>query len=141
MAFADEPPPEPDDGPRCESDFFDWEDASASPPPDAVGLVVEVADVMATFAAERLVRVDRMRREALVDAERHGSGLTEVVARSIRLELACALRVTEHAAGELLGLAEAVVHRYPAVLELTHRQTLRRPPRTIHPYLPNHRRR
>ena len=115
MAFDDEPPPEPDDGPRCESDFVEWE-AEAARGPDAVGLVVEVADVMATFAAERLVRIDRMRREALADAERHGLGLAGVVARSIRLELACALRITEHAAGELLGLAEAVVHRYPAVL-------------------------
>ena len=63
------------------------------------------------------MRVDRMRREALADADRHGLGLAGVVARSIRLELACALRITEHAAGELFGLAEAVVHRYPAVWE------------------------
>ncbi|WP_344059731.1 HNH endonuclease signature motif containing protein [Microbacterium pumilum] len=116
MEFDDEPPPEHDDEPRWESDFSDWPSTGADAP-DAVGLVMEVADVIAVFAAERLVRVDRMRREALAHAERYGWTMTDVVARSIRLELACALRITEHAAGDLLGLAEAVVHRYPPVLE------------------------
>lgn len=40
-----------------------------------------------------------------------------MVERSVRLELAAGLRITEHAAGTLLGNAEALVHRYPAVLE------------------------
>ncbi|WP_127818030.1 HNH endonuclease signature motif containing protein [Microbacterium sp. CPCC 204701] len=86
------------------------------PVPDALDLVVEVADMMAIFAAQRLARVDAMRRVALEDAARHGRELTEVIERGVRLELAAALRITEHAAGELLRRAEALVHRYPAVL-------------------------
>jgi hypothetical protein len=96
--------------------FFDPEHPDR-PIPDAVDLVVEVADMMSVFAAQRLERVDAMRREALTDAARHGRELTEVVERGIRLELAAALRITEHAAGGILALAEAVVWRFPAVLD------------------------
>ena len=92
------------------------EPALEIPVPDAVDLVVEVADMMAVFAAQRLARVDAMRREALEDAARHGRELTDVIERGVRLELAAALRITEHAAGELIRQAEALVHRYPAVL-------------------------
>ncbi|WP_241245877.1 HNH endonuclease signature motif containing protein [Microbacterium sp. 4R-513] len=80
-------------------------------------MVVEVADVMSVLAAQRLARIDAMRREALAEAERFGRQLNEVAHRSVRLELAAGLRITEHAAEELLRLAEAVVHRYPAVLD------------------------
>ncbi|SIT82907.1 HNH endonuclease signature motif containing protein [Microbacterium sp. RU33B] len=83
---------------------------------DAVDRVVEVADMMAVFAADRLVRVDALRLEACAEAERFGRGLTGVVERSVRLELAAALRITEHAAGDLMAAAEALVHRYPAAL-------------------------
>ena len=57
-----------------------------------------------------------MRREALTDAVRHGRQLTEVVERSVRLELAAALAITEASAGMLLAQADALVNRYPAVL-------------------------
>ena len=86
------------------------------PVPDALDLVVEVADMMAIFAAQRFARVDAMRREALEDAARHGRELTDVIERGVRLELAAALRITEFAAGELIRQADALVHRYPAVL-------------------------
>lgn len=86
------------------------------PVPDALDLVVEVADMMSVFAAQRLARVDAMRREALEDAARHGRELTDVIERGLRLELAAALRITEHAAGDLICQAEALVHRYPTVL-------------------------
>lgn len=95
--------------------FFDPE-VPVVPVPDALDLVVEAADMVAVFAAQRLARVDAMRREALEDATRHGRELTDVVERGVRLELAAALRITEHAAGEMLHHAEALVHRYPAVL-------------------------
>jgi hypothetical protein len=84
--------------------------------PDEVDRVVEVADMMTVFAAERLVRVDQMRREALAAATRNGRVLTDVVERGIRLELATALRITEHAAGTLLTFAEATLHSFPSVL-------------------------
>lgn len=85
--------------------------------PDALDRVVEVADMIAVFAAQRFVRIDAMRREALDDAAVTGRPITDVVERSLRLELAAALRVTEHAAGGLLAQAEALVHRYPSVLD------------------------
>lgn len=93
-------------------DIADW----APPVPDDVGLVTEVAGLMAVFAAERLERVDALRCNALAEAGRYGGGVPEVVARSVRLELAAALRVSEHTAGLLLAHAEAMVHRYPAAL-------------------------
>lgn len=103
-------------GRRDNGDTFLEPESYELPTPDAVDLVVEMADVMAAFAAQRLARIDAMRREALRDAERDGVALTEIVDRSIRLELAAALRITEHRAGELLRRAEALVHRYPRVL-------------------------
>ncbi|MDY0910930.1 HNH endonuclease signature motif containing protein [Microbacterium sp. CFBP9034] len=84
--------------------------------PDAVDLVVEVATMMSVFAAQQLERIDAMRCEALADAVVRGSRAAEIVERGIRLELATALRVTDHAAGELLARAEALVHRYPQML-------------------------
>ncbi|MGA7148009.1 MAG: hypothetical protein WBX17_05925, partial [Microbacterium sp.] len=62
--------------------------------PDDVDRVTEVADMMAVFAAQRLVRVEAMRRNALADAARYGGAVQAVVERSLRLELAAALRVT-----------------------------------------------
>ncbi|MFC8681811.1 DUF222 domain-containing protein [Microbacterium ureisolvens] len=84
---------------------------------DEVDLVVEAADMMTILAAQRLERIDAMRQEALREATCNGRVLTEVVERGIRLELAAALRITEHAAGDLLAFADALVHSYPAVLE------------------------
>lgn len=95
--------------------FFDPEIPEV-PIPDALDLVVEVDGMMAIFAAQRLERLDGLRREALADAARHGRVLTDVVERGIRLEVAAALRITEHAAGEMIRLADAVVQRYPQVL-------------------------
>jgi hypothetical protein len=87
------------------------------PVPDAVDLVLETATVMASLAAERLVRIDAMRRDLLAEAVGRGAGSLEVVERSIRLELAAAMRITEYAAGRLLLQAEALVSRYPTALE------------------------
>lgn len=84
--------------------------------PDELDLVIEAADMMTVLAAQRLVRIDAMRREALRDAARDGRDLTAVVERGVRLELAAALRITEHAAGDLLSFSQAMVHSYPAVL-------------------------
>lgn len=86
-------------------------------PPDAVGLVVECADLMAVFAADRVRRVDAYRRETLDEVSVFDGALDSVLGRSMRLELASALRITEYAATELLGFAEALVQRYPAALD------------------------
>lgn len=53
------------------------------------------------FAAQRLTRIDVMRRESLTEAAGRGEGATDIVERSIRLELA-----TEYAAGRLIMLAD-----------------------------------
>ncbi|MCW3493378.1 HNH endonuclease [Microbacterium sp. SSM24] len=88
----------------------------APPVPDDVELVTEVAVMLSVFAAEQLVRIDALRRRALADGGRYGGGAAEIVERSVRLELAAALRITEAAAGILLAQAEAMVSRYPGAL-------------------------
>lgn len=94
-----------------------WTEDCLPPVPDAVDLVVEVASMMSVFAAERLERVYAMHRDALDDAARHGVELTDVVERGIRLELGSALRITERAAGDLIARADALVRRFPSMLE------------------------
>ncbi|WP_141933003.1 HNH endonuclease signature motif containing protein [Microbacterium sp. SLBN-146] len=89
---------------------LDW------PVPGPLEVVQDLDGVMAGFAAERLLRVDELRDFHLARAGAAGRVLTDVVLRGLRLELAGALRITEHAAGRLIGLAEAVVNRYPEVL-------------------------
>ncbi|WP_245244286.1 HNH endonuclease signature motif containing protein [Microbacterium terrae] len=58
-----------------------------------------------------------MRRSAVADAARYGGACVEIVERSVRLELAAALRLTESTAARLLHLAEALVGRYRIALE------------------------
>lgn len=83
----------------------------------ALDAVTEVAAAMSSLAAERLMRVSVMRARVLKEAALAGRTLTGVVERAVRLELATALRVTEYAAADLIGFAEAMVERYPVVLE------------------------
>ena len=95
--------------------------------PDDVDLVTEVADMITVFAAQQMRRVDAMRRNALAAARRDGGAVDAVTERSVRLELAAALRITEHAAADLMARAEALVHRFPAVLDsLAHARTTTR---------------
>ncbi|NNH02918.1 DUF222 domain-containing protein [Microbacterium ulmi] len=72
--------------------------------------------MLAIFAAERYSRVDAMRREAVREAELRGLR-GDVVERSVRLEIAAALRITERSAGMLLARAQALVERYADALE------------------------
>ncbi len=79
-----------------EGDVREWDAEVAGwvpPRPDAVALVMEAADLEAVFAAQRFARVDDLRLEALDDVTRYGGGSRELVMRSLRLELAAALRV------------------------------------------------
>ena len=50
-------------------------DVEGAPVPDVVDLVLEAATMEAVFAAQRLVRVDAMRRELLADAAGRGAGV------------------------------------------------------------------
>jgi hypothetical protein len=110
MFFDDDPPDDDDPG----RDYGDVHEASV---PDAVDLVLEVATMLSVFAAQQLRRVDAMRREALAEAVGRGSGVREIIDRGIRLELAAALRITEYAAAELIVRADALVHRFPQMLD------------------------
>lgn len=85
--------------------------------PDTLDHLIEVAGMVTMQAAQRLIGVDVLRREALADAARHGRVLTGVVERSVRLEIAAALRITEAEAGAMLTMGEALVDRYPGVLD------------------------
>ncbi len=85
--------------------------------PDAVDLVLETATMLAVFAAERLRRIEAMRREELAAIVGRGSGAVEMAERSIRLELSAGMRITEYAAGRLLLQADALVNRYPNALD------------------------
>ncbi|WP_229382080.1 HNH endonuclease signature motif containing protein [Microbacterium schleiferi] len=108
---------DPHDAGVYEGDVCDFDDEVGwvPPQPDAVALVLEVATMEAVFAAQRLARIDQLRLEALDDVTRYGGGSRELIERSVRLELAAALRITENQAGMLMYRAQALVHRYPTV--------------------------
>ncbi|WP_307217466.1 HNH endonuclease signature motif containing protein [Microbacterium sp. SORGH_AS_0888] len=116
VAFLERFDGEPSDdelfGGACVDDVLpaDW-DAG----PDALGEVLEAETMMAVFAAQRLLRVERMHREALRGVPARYGAVSEIAERSVRLELAAALRMTETAAAALIRVACAVVERYPAV--------------------------
>lgn len=112
MPERDFDPPDPDDPVVDGSEFAEW-----MSPPDVVDLVLESATMESVFAAQRLIRIDAMRRELLVEAEGRGTGVRDIVERSIRLELAAAMRITEYAAERMIRQADALVHRYPGALD------------------------
>lgn len=112
MPERDFDPPDPDDPVVDGSEFAEW-----MSPPDVVDLVLEAATMESVFAAQRLIRIDAMRRELLVEAEGRGTGVRDIVERSIRLELAAAMRITEYAAERMIRQADALVHRYPGALD------------------------
>lgn len=95
----------------------DWDRADDFDPPDALTLVLDSATMLAGAAADRLVRIDAMHRELIAEAAHRGAGVRDIVERSIRLELAAGMRITEYAAGRLLRQAEALVQRYPRALD------------------------
>src|SRR3546814_17724375 len=57
-----------------------------------------------------------MQREALTEVTTFRGASLEIIERSLRLELAAALQMTEHAADRLLITAEGLVARYPSML-------------------------
>jgi hypothetical protein len=48
------------------------------PVPDALDLVIETDAMVAMFVAERYLRIESMRQDALADARRYGEQLSEV---------------------------------------------------------------
>jgi hypothetical protein len=95
----------------------DWDAVDVGDGPDSVDLVVETANMLSIVVAQQLERVDALRCEALAQARIRGVRSPEIAERSLRLEVAAALRCSEYAAGELIARAQALVHRFPQMLE------------------------
>lgn len=89
-----------------------WASLTLEPPDDLDEILGHTA-LLNAIVAERLQFVDWFHRRAIADARTYGDGIAEVRERSVRLELAAAMRVTEHAAADLLWFAGALLQRYP----------------------------
>ena len=99
------------------SEGFDrWPTEVPAGIPSTLDWVVMCADMATVHAAQRYRCVVELWDDAVADAERREEP-TLLVERSVRLEVAAALRITEHAAGRLMGIGRALVRRYPAVLD------------------------
>lgn len=97
-----------------------WSDVAALEkallPRDPVDQVADIATLVAVHTAEQYACVAAARRDAMATAGSRAC-TDEMVDRSLRLELAAALRITEYAAGELMARSSALVERYPRALE------------------------
>ncbi|RKT35499.1 uncharacterized protein DUF222, partial [Microbacterium sp. AG1240] len=131
---ADAPQPEADRSEwPDERDWFEeheWFDVDVDPVAagrDGLDAVADVSTLMSVFAAQRFERVEGLRREAMAEAAVFRGTTTEIVMRSLRLELATVLQVTEHIAERMLGTADGLVNRYPVMLDaLSHARTTER---------------
>lgn len=96
-----------------------WDDVAAADavfaPRDRVDEVTDIATLLAVHTAEQYRSVAALRRQALADAGAPGCA-DELADRSLRLELASALRMTENEVGGMMARASALVDRYPAAL-------------------------
>src|SRR3546814_13575730 len=89
----------------CSSDLVDafWDDDSGLPLVlDPLDLVTELSTMMSVFAAQRFERVAAMHREALTEVTTFSGASLEIIERSLRLDLAAALHLQEHADVRLL---------------------------------------
>ncbi|MFL0564941.1 DUF222 domain-containing protein [Microbacterium sp. 179-I 1D1 NHS] len=82
--------------------------------PTTLDWVVLSADMATIHAAQRYASIVELWDDAIRAATRD-EGASVLAERSVRLEVASALRITEHAAGRLMGVGRALVNRYPAV--------------------------
>jgi len=123
---------EPSSEEFLESDRFlegdDWFEADAAAAGrDGLDAVLDVSTLMSVFAAQRFQRVEGLRREAMDEAAVFRGKTTEILMRSLRLELATALQITEHIAERMLTTADGLVNRYPVMLDaLSHARTTER---------------
>lgn len=97
------------------SDYFPEEDAFQEP--DPLDLILDVDSMLSVVDAQRVQRIDCYRLDAHARAAMTGLTTPDLVERSVRLELAAAMRTTEHEAGMLMARGQALVHRYPAALD------------------------
>lgn len=85
--------------------------------PDDLDLVLQSDALINTFAARRFRRIEVMRQAALADPRRVDHNSPDIIERSLRLELAAAMRITETRAAALMAQADSLVNRYPSVLD------------------------
>ena len=85
--------------------------------PDPLDPILDVDAMLSVMDAQRVQRIDCLRLDELARAARSGLTNVELVERSLRLELAAAMRITEYGAGMLMMRGQALVHRYPAALD------------------------
>ncbi|MCM3695516.1 HNH endonuclease signature motif containing protein [Microbacterium oleivorans] len=91
--------------------------------PTALDWVVMCADMATVHAAQRYACIVELWDDAIADARRREEPVA-FVERSVRLEVAAALRITEHAAGRLMGVGHALMRRYPQVWEAMSRAVI-----------------
>ena len=85
--------------------------------PDALAEVLAVSEDFDVIQAVRYGAIDRMREEFFAAFPGVTGTEHEMARRSLRLELAAALRITEHAAEVLIDTAEGLVQKYPDAVE------------------------
>lgn len=112
----DEPPDWFDDAIMLPLDPVETERSAEWSGPDELDLVMECTAVLSSSFAQRLMAVDRLLQVRISQAGANGRALSDVIARSVRLELVAGLRISEHAAQELMELADSLVHRFPDAL-------------------------
>ena len=97
-----------DDGSR------DVEHEAAFWVPEPLNEILEMHVMLSVIDSRRVQQIDLLRRDAYARAAADGLVNRDLVDRSVRLELAAAMGVTEYAAGMLMARGEALLHRYPA---------------------------
>lgn len=95
--------------------FFTADHISSQP--DALSEVLAVSEDFDVIQAVRYGAIDRMREEFFATFPGVSGSAHEMARRSLRLELAAALRITEYAAEVLIDTAEGLVQKYPAAWE------------------------
>ncbi|WP_244604330.1 HNH endonuclease signature motif containing protein [Microbacterium oleivorans] len=99
-----------------DEEFERWPTEVPPDVPSTLDWVVMCADMATVHAAQRYRCIVELWDDAIAEEHRNDRDAV-LVERSVRLEVASALRITEHAAGRLMGLGRALVYRYPAVLD------------------------
>ncbi|CAL4858553.1 DUF222 domain-containing protein [Microbacterium sp. MM2322] len=99
-----------------DEEFERWPTEVPPDVPSTLDWVVMCADMATVHAAQRYRCIVALWDDAIAEEHRNDRDAV-LVERSVRLEVAGALRITEHAAGRLMGLGRALVYRYPTVLD------------------------
>jgi hypothetical protein len=99
-----------------DEEFERWPTQVPPDVPSTLDWVVMCADMATVHAAQRYRCIVELWDDAVAEEHRNDRDAV-LVERSVRLEVASALRITEHAAGRLMGLGRALVYRYPTVLD------------------------